>query len=92
MMPKKNIKDILMAAMLMREIERARQELLGGAANTLVRAALAVAYMYIVFNAYTMLGVVGVVSVAIFFLIVMFVPAPYHKVRRFLYRLRMFFG
>ena len=47
MLHRKNVKDILMASMLMREIERARQELLGGPANPLVRAALVTAFIVI---------------------------------------------
>lgn len=92
MLHRKNVKDILMASMLMREIERARQELLGGPANPLVRAALVTAFMYLILTAYTMVGAVGPVFVASLFLIVMFVPALYNKARRFLDRRRMLSG
>ena len=85
---RRNIKNHLMAAMLLREIERARKEVLGGAANPLVRAALVIAYVYLIGIAYSVMGVVGAISVAIFFLIAMLVPVFNYKVQRFLDRRR----
>ncbi|MCP5409851.1 MAG: hypothetical protein H6963_11195 [Chromatiaceae bacterium] len=86
---KRNIKDLLMAVMLKHEIERARQEVLGGATNPLVRAALVIAFLYLIGSAYSMMGVVGVVFIAIFFLVVMLVPAIKYKAQCFLDRRHM---
>jgi hypothetical protein len=77
-------KDVLRAALLMRELDRARhQQPLGvGPTSLLLRTALAVVYMYLILAAYLMMGIIGSVFVSVLFLVAFFVPFIYQSAAR----------
>lgn len=83
MILRNNIKDIIRAAQVVREIDRARHEPSGVGASVLVRAALAVGFMYLVVIAQEMVGVIGLVIVVILSLVVLFLSVSHRKVNGF---------
>jgi hypothetical protein len=72
----------------LRELARARSTVGASPAGVLLRAALAVVFMFLIGIAHELLGITGVVFVAALFLVAFFVPHLYLATRRLWLRRR----